>query len=100
MASYVGLRSERGDQRHDYYLDPEHDYICLRWIWWNRRAGQWEKKGDYKKSAFKRLPEGQWYASKRGDNSHLRVTVLQEDELPPDIFNGEKLLEGAVLETY
>jgi hypothetical protein len=100
LASYVGLRSERGDTREELYLDPEHDYICVRQIWWKLRSGHWEKQRDFDDVAFERLPEGQWYVSQRGDNWNLRVTVLQEDEFPPDIFNGEKLLEGAVIETY
>ena len=100
MAAYVGLRSERGDDRREYYLDPEHDYICVRQIWWKQRSGQWEKQRDFGDVAFERLPQGQWYVGQRGDNWNLRVTVLQENEFPPDTFNGETLLEGAVIETY
>jgi len=100
LAAYVGLRSERGDIRREFYLDPAHDYICVREIWWKQRSGQWEKQRDINDVAFERLPQGQWYISKRGDNWNLRVTVLQEDEFPADTFNGEKLLEGAVIETY
>jgi hypothetical protein len=100
MAAYVGLRSERGDNRRDFYLDQQHDYICVREIQWKQRSGQWEKQYNWGDVAFERLPQGQWYVSKRGDNWHLRVTVLQENEFPPDTFNGEKLLEGAVIETY
>ena len=100
MASYVGLRSERGDTRQEFYLDPAHDYICSREIDWELRSGQWEKQRDFGDVAFERLPQGQWYVSKRGDNWNLRVTVLKENEFPSDTFNGEKLLEGAVIETY
>ncbi len=100
LAAYVGLRSERGDIRREFYLDPQHDYICLRQIWWKQRSGQWEKQRDFGDSAFERLPQGQWYASKHGDNWNLHVVVLQENEFPPDTFNGEKLLDGVVIETY
>ena len=69
---------------------------------------------------LKQLPQGQWYATKKYLKSYgspLRGTVgyektwnldfkiFQEDEFPPDTFNGEKMLEdakreGAVIETY
>jgi len=113
MSRYIGLRSERGDERREFYVDPEHDYICVHCIWWKHRSGQWEKKREFKYTGFERLPQGQWYATQHiedvyDDQGHryidthwnIHVTVLQENEFPPDTFNTEKLLEGAVMETY
>ena len=116
----IGLHSENGNRRDDYYLDPKHDYICLVWTWWEKRPEQWEKSREYHLLDLRQLPEGKWYASKMllktfGDpakNIHgyeitwnLDLQILQEREFPPDIFNGEKLLqqakqEGAVIDGY
>jgi len=115
LSQYIGLRINSGDIRRDFYIDPEHDYIYTRWIWWKQRSGQWEKEREYEYSDFTRLPEGQWYATKRvlvtypdpergtvrgGENLNIDVKVLEEDDFPPDVFDGEKLLEGAETETY
>ena len=115
LSNYIGLRIDMADIRRDFYIDPERDYICVRWIWWKERSGKWEKKREYELSDFARLPQGQLYAKKRilitypdpergtdrgGANWNIDVKVLEEDEYPPDTFNGEKLLEGAKIETY
>lgn len=115
LSGYIGLRANSGDIRREFYIDPEHDSICARWIWWKQRSGQWEKERQYEYSGFTRLPEGQWYATKRilvtypdpeqgtvrgGANWSIDVQVLEEGDFPPDAFNGEKLLEGAKRETY
>lgn len=113
--AHVGLRSQGGSTRRDYYLDPAHDYICVHNTWWKLRSGRWEKEREYAHSNFTRLPTGQWYAgrwtvityadSEQGTNrheetKHIAVESLEEGDFPPDIFNGQKLLEGAELETY
>ena len=115
LSRYIGLRTGGADRHQDFYLDPEHDSICVRWIWWKQRSGRWEKEREYEYSGFTRLPEGQWYATKRilvtypdpergtvrgGANWNIDVQVLEEGDFPPDTFDGEKLLEGAKIETY
>jgi hypothetical protein len=115
LGKYIGLRTNAGDIRRDYYVDPEHDYICVRNIWWKQRAGQWEKEREYEYSGFTRLPQGPWYAAKQtlttyadpergtvqgGANWNLDVQLLEETDFPADTFDGNKLLEGAKLETY
>jgi hypothetical protein len=115
LSRYVGLRINSGDIRREFYIDPEHDYICVRWIWWKQRSGQWEKEREYEHSNFVRLPEGPWYAGRRvlvtypdpergtvqgGANWNIDVKMLAEGDFPPDAFNGQKLLEGAKIETY
>jgi hypothetical protein len=115
LSRYIGLRVNSADIRRELYVDPEHDFICVRWIWWKLRSGQWEKEREYEYSNFVRLPEGQWYAGKRvlvtypdpergtvqgGANWNIDVQVLAEGDFPPDAFNGQKLLEGAKIETY
>jgi hypothetical protein len=115
LSGYIGLRINVGDIRRDLYIDPDHDYICVRWIWWKQRSGRWEKEREYESSDLIQLPEGQWYASKRvlitypdpergtgrgGANWNVDFKVLEENQYPADIFNGEKLLEGAKVETY
>jgi hypothetical protein len=116
LSKYIGLRISSGDVRRDFYIDPEHDYIFTRWIWWKLRSGNWEKEREYENSDFTQLPEGQWYAKRRvlitypdpergtskgGANWNIDVKLLEENEFPPDTFNGEKLLEGVKkVETY
>jgi hypothetical protein len=115
LSKYVGLRTNRGDIRREYYIDPEHDYLCVRNIWWKQRSGQWEKEREYEYSDLTQLPSGQWYAAKQGlvtypdpergtarggENLNMDVQVLDEGDFPPGTFDGEKLLEGAKLETY
>jgi len=114
-SGYIGLRVNSADIRREYYIDPEHDFLCVRWIWWKQRAGQWEKEREYEYSGFTRLAQGQWYAAKRilvtypdpergtsrgGANWNIHVELLEEGDFPPDTFNGDKLLEGAKVETY
>ena len=65
LRGYIGLRTDGADRRQDFYLDPQHDFICVRWIWWKQRSGQWEKEREEECSGFTRLPQGQWYATQR-----------------------------------
>jgi hypothetical protein len=115
LNGYIGLRINVADIRRDFYIDPEHDYICVRWIWWKQRSGNWEKEREYESSDLVQLPQGQWYVGRRvlitypdpergtgrgGANWNVDFKVLEENEYPPDAFNGQKLLEGAKVETY
>jgi hypothetical protein len=115
LRKYLGLRTNAGDIRREYYVDPEHDYICVRNIWWKQRSGQWEKEREEECSGLTSLPQGQWYATKRsvvnypnpergtvknGANWTIDVQLLPEADFPPGTFNGDKLLEGAKVETY
>jgi len=115
LSGYIGLRINMADIRRDFYIDPDHDYICVRWIWWKQRSGVWEKEREYESTDLVQLPEGQWYASKRvlitypdpergtglgGANWNIDFKVLEENKYPSDAFIGQKLLEGAKVETY
>jgi hypothetical protein len=101
--------------RQDFYVDPAHDYIAVRSASWENRSGKWVKERQYDLSGFVRLPAGQWYAQKRllttyddpekplhgfTELTNVDVELLQENQYPPDIFNGKKLLEGAKAVTY
>jgi len=115
LSPYIGLRTNHGDIRREYYVDPEHDYLCVRNIWWKQRSGRWEKEREYEYSSFTRLPGGSWYAAKcslvtypdpergtvrGGANWNLDIQLLEESDFPSGTFEGEDLLEGAKLETY
>ncbi len=115
LSGCIGLRRDSGDIRREFYIDPAHDYICVRWIWWKLRSGNWEKERQYELSAFTRLPGGHWYASscllttyadpergigQGGANWSIDIEVLDEGDYPPEVFSGEKLMEGAKIETY
>jgi len=115
LSKYIGIKTESGDIRRDHYIDPEHDYIRVQNIWWKLRDGKWEKEREYITTEMSQLPDGQWYATKRkliiypdpergtsGSeyNYIIDIKLLEANEFPPDTFNGEKLLEGAEIETY
>jgi hypothetical protein len=109
-AGRVVIRREAGNSRHDFYLDPKRDYICTRWIWWEKRSGQWAKDREYELSHFRQLPAGHWYARRRrlqcyenperGTGSsesilNVDIRILGEGDFPPDVFNGAKILDAA-----
>lgn len=115
LAGYIGIKTESGDIRRDYYIDPEHDYILVHNIWWKLRDGKWEKVREYIVTELSQFTDGQWFISKkrlityknpeRGTsgseyNYNIDITLLEQEEFPPDTFNGEKLLEGAEIENY
>jgi hypothetical protein len=115
LKSCIGLRVGSLGTRQDFYLDPQHDFICVRWIRWKQKSGDWVKEWETQNGTLVQLPQGPWYAAKQvrinyiaPDGSmvtretvwNIDVTVLREDEFPPDTFNGDKLLEGAQIETY
>ena len=116
LARYIGLRSESGDIRREIYVDPEHDDIYVSWIWWKQRAGVWHKEREYTQGDFTRLPGGQWYAQRRdlityadseqgtsqgGSQLSIHIDLLTETDYPPELFNGERLLEDVKkIETF
>jgi len=99
-----------------YFVDPLKDYISVKTIYIRNVDGQEIKNSETSLSNFIQLPTGHWYPQKRSihfyDNHLFRrelppelpenidIQLLQEDEFPIDTFNGEKLLEGAKIETY
>jgi hypothetical protein len=110
----VGLRYEAGDIRRDCIIDPAHDYICVNYIGWKQKDGQWIKDRQDQLLDLQQLPTGQWYPMqwkivsltlgnhpKKYEEVHQDIIHLLEDsDLPADLFNGEKLLQGAQVETY
>jgi len=115
LRGYIGLRAGGPEIRQDFYTDPQHDFICVRWIRWKQKSGDWVKEWETRKGDFIQLPQGPWYAAKQvginyidPDGSmvtretvwNIDVTVLRENDFPLDAFNGGKLLEGAKIETY
>ncbi len=114
-AGVIVLRDVRGDERTDYWIDSSHDYICVRRIWQKKTDGQWLNRRVEILDALKRLPDGQWYASQDtfedyGRSVHegnpttevkaIDLKVLKPEEIPPGTFDGQKLLQGAKVETY
>jgi hypothetical protein len=109
------LRRTLGDHRLDAWIDPSKDYACVRDVWQNLVDGKWVDDRVTYYSDFAQTEAGQWYATdrriemsanaKRGTSASthhekIELKVLKPEEIPPGTFDGEKLLEGAKLETY
>ena len=103
-----------GSTRQDYYVNPKRDYICVKWVYWRKRDGFWSKEWEDWLLDFRRLPGRQLYATRRlriqyGDPKsgigmnktyeHIDVKILKDNEFPPGIFDGKKLLEGSKVVT-
>ena len=106
----IGLRWVYDNSREDFYVAPDRDHICLKRISWRLDEDQWRVTWSFTLDDLVQLPGGQWVATKRsgfsaGDSqanqpdrtsvTHINVTVLAEDEFPPDVFDGQKLIEEA-----
>jgi hypothetical protein len=120
VPSTIAIRWDGGERRGDFYLDPAHDYLCVKWVWWEKVSGTWAKEREYRLLDLKQFPQGPWYATKKNlktygnperktvgheTTTNLDLRLLEENQFPPDTFNGDKLLEeskrqGAVIETY
>ncbi|MAD81098.1 MAG: hypothetical protein CMJ50_09690 [Planctomycetaceae bacterium] len=110
----VRLNSRPG-QRFDFYLDPAHDYICLKKVVWDRNEGNTVKDHEIDLLNLQQFPSGQWYATQitttnyrntaEGTRTSVRkrsidIKLLNEDEFPIDAFNGDKLLSDAKQKAY
>ncbi len=104
-----------GDSRQDFYVDPARDCICIKSVGWEKKDGTWRKNGEQWLPYLRRLPGGQWCATRRmqaqyvdpekGLGLHanyysIDVKTLKDDEFPAGMFDGERLLEGAGAQTY
>eukprot|EP00475_Leptophrys_vorax_P021949 TRINITY_DN2982_c0_g1_i7.p1 TRINITY_DN2982_c0_g1~~TRINITY_DN2982_c0_g1_i7.p1 ORF type:complete len:499 (-),score=20.45 TRINITY_DN2982_c0_g1_i7:52-1548(-) len=105
----IALRVDAGrsDNHYDYYLDPARDYICLKCVRWN--SGQHvNEESIFDLSELEQFSSGQWYATRRtrtlfsqevdGRKRHLMkraidITLMEPDEFPVDVFNGEKIIQ-------
>ena len=99
-----------------YFVDPYKDYLAVKTISIIEENQNQHRITDQWLSHFTQLPTGHWYPQKthaiRYASSKMsspppgiisrsvHIDLIAEEEFPPDIFNGEKLLEDARLETY
>jgi hypothetical protein len=99
-----------------FFVDPDKDYLCIGKILMKTMdAHSHEYNETTWWSDLSQLPTGHWYPRKehlasfpdpeRGISGHERdwninIQLLSEEEFPPHVFDGEKLLEGAKVETY
>ena len=96
--------------RHDHFIDPERDHVCVKTVWWTQRDGQWVRVRMHELLDFDRLPGGQWYATRyrlttygdaargttgRATTRHAHVHLPGDDGFAPELFDGESLLERA-----
>lgn len=115
-AGTIWLRSTSESDRYDYFIDPAHDYICVKQITWHRINDRWFRPQTVTLSNLVQLPSGHWVATMRRINRPgpartsqstwlIDIEELDPDRIPSDIFDGEKLLEnarklGATIEAY
>jgi hypothetical protein len=100
-----------------YFLDPLKDYICVRTIYMTAADGNGRFASETSLSDFAQLPSGQWYARKRlvtirpdlrlrrkeppmENEANICLQILPPKDLPAELFDGQKLLEGAEVKTY
>ena len=115
-AGTIWLRSTIVSDRYDYFIDPAHDYICVKQIKSHRINDRWFKRRTVTLSKLVQLPSGHWVATMRRINRPgsartsqstwlIDIEEIDPDRIPSDIFDGEKLLEnakkiGATIEAY
>jgi hypothetical protein len=99
-----------------YFVDPLKDYMSVKEIWTRNENGTQRKISEISLSNFVQLPTRNWYPQKIQPIFHklhpikeppfpdmysnVDIQLLQEEDLPPGLFDGEKLLEGAEINTY
>ena len=114
-AGCIALRFESGMSRHDYYLDPQRGYICVKNVQWRKVGSDWRKMRENWLFRFERVSRTSWYATKKllidyGDRKAkisryqeyrtVDIEVLKEGQFPPNIFDGQELRKGAKVEAY
>ncbi|UCH70551.1 MAG: hypothetical protein JSV29_00785, partial [Candidatus Bathyarchaeota archaeon] len=103
---------------NEYYcVDNLKDYITVRTINIQNKNGSKRWTMEITLSDFVQLPTGHWYPQKKRSISYYKIhplkdppspetsenidiQLLQEKDIPLDLFNGERLLKGAKVETY
>jgi hypothetical protein len=99
-----------------YFVDPLKDYMSVKEIETRNENGTQRKISEISLSNFVQLPTRNWYPQKIQPIFHklhpiteppfpdmysnVDIQLLQEEDLPPGLFDGEKLLEGAEINTY
>ena len=111
----VGCVAIAAEKENVFFVDPSRDYLVVGEIRQGKIGGRLQKTSETWWSDFARLPSGHWYPRReclssyanpeRGTRGHeekrnIDIQLLEEDEFPVDVFDGEKLLEGAEVETY
>ncbi len=115
-AGLIVLRREIGDTRTDYWIDPAKGYVCLRTIEQRLLKGQWKNERIDSLKDWIQLPTGSWFATTQYFESygvfpnlrddayfetwHSDIILMTPAQAPADVFDGEKLLKDATLESY
>jgi len=109
-AGCIGLRmGGEGNNRTDFYVDPLHDYVCVKQIVWNKHGAQWAKSRVLTLSGLRRI-DGHIVADTRrmrdyGNPPHhtpvnTETTVIDllpvtSANYPPGTFDPASLTTGA-----
>jgi hypothetical protein len=113
-AGCIGLRIGSEDNyRADYFVDPSHDYVCIKQIEWNKRGAKWAKSRVFMLSGLRRIDghivaETERVRSYSYDNASslaspgivnevttIDLVPLTEAGYPPGIFDSASFTTGA-----
>jgi hypothetical protein len=114
-AGCIGLRSGGdGNSRSDYYVDPKHDYVCVKQTQWTKRRAEWAKDREYTLSDLHRVAgrvvAGRQHFHGYGDPAQhisagsvtmtIDLVPLTTADYPPAIFDPAALTTGAKVEGF
>lgn len=114
-AGQLLVHARRGPVKHNWYVDPAHDFTVARHVEQQRVKDRWKTTIDARAVAWRQTEGGSWYVSAwdvqepilpqpgHEDDApefeisrrRIEITPLETKDLPPEVFNGEKLLERA-----
>jgi hypothetical protein len=113
-AGCIGLRQGGGNGHVDYYIDPQHDYVCVKQIQWTKRGAERVKDREYTLTDLHRVAghivAGSQHfhgygnpAQRLSENTEIKsvdVVPLTPSDYPPAIFDPAALTTGAKVEGF
>lgn len=98
----VALRWDRGEIREDFYIDLEHDSLCVKHVRSRQVDGDWSVEDVQVLSELAQVAGGAWVARAIETRrlGHVRkwrleVTPVAKDALAAELFDGDVLVEKA-----
>ena len=114
VAGCIGLRSESGNSRSDYYIDPHNDFVCMKQTQWTKRGDEWAKTRECTLAGLHRI-ENHVVAgsstfvgfadpvqgfSRSTETMTIDLVPFAATDYPDGIFDSASLTTGADVEGY